>query len=196
MEVKDESKMAAAGRPLCKIVAAVLLHGPKWLPEVLRALENRFGPVDYRGKMHAFDHTDYYRDEFGEGLWRGILSFRGVANPENLVEWKRKTREIEQEISPSGKRICNIDIGYLDPDKLVLGSFKSGPLKVYLGNGVFADILVKYGNGRFEPMPWAFPDFKDTRYHASLIVIREKLKSDLRKRNTQSGPSPEESLHA
>ena len=69
----------------------------------------------------------------------------------------------------------------MDPDKLVLASFKRGPCKLYLGDGVYADLLLKYAKGRFHAMPWAFADFKDGRYGKTLLVIREKLKADMHK---------------
>ena len=36
----------------------------------------------------------------------------------------------------------NIDIGYMDLDKVVLPSYKRGPFKLYAGNGVWLDMLL------------------------------------------------------
>lgn len=170
---------------------AVLGPAPRPPEALYQALEAAFGPIDYRGDFHPFDTTDYYAAEFGPELRRGWVSFRGLDGPEHLPARKRRAAELEGELAREGRRAWNLDIGYMDPDKLVLASFKRGPCKMYLGNGVYADLLLKYSKGRFDPLPWAFADFKDDRYTRNLLVIREKLKAELHKtRKAGIGGSP------
>ena len=161
---------------------AVLIPGPQPVAALWDALERQLGPLDFKGSFLPFGTTDYYREEFGEGLHRGFVSFRGLFDPGDLAAFKREAAALEASWSVDGKRSANLDAGYLDADKLVLASFKRGPAKLYLRDGVYADMLLRYTKGRFEPLPWAFPDFRDGRYHKGLLSMREKLKSDLRKR--------------
>lgn len=168
---------------------AVLGPAPRPPEEVYQALEEAFGAIDYRGEPVPFETTDYYAAEFGADLRRGWISFRGLGSPEMLALLKVRAAGLERRWALEGRRTWNFDLGYMDPDKVVLGSFKRGPCKLYLGNGVYADLLLRYAKGRFEPTPWAFADFKDDRYGKGLLVIREKLKAELHK--TRIGP-PEE----
>jgi hypothetical protein len=172
---------AAPTEALSKRVVAVLVSGPRPSETLWADMEKRFGPLDFKGAFSAFDTTQYYREEFGDDLHRGFASFRGLFDPKGLAAFKHEAADLEASWSAGGKRSCNLDAGYLDADKLVLASFKRGPCKLYLTDGVYADLLLKYAKGRFEPLPWAFPDFRDGRYDRSLLAIREKLKSELRK---------------
>jgi hypothetical protein len=165
----------------CKWILAVLGPLPKPPESLWQALETAFGAIEYKGGFFPFEGTDYYREEFGAGLYRGFIAFRGVGGPEFLPRQKHAAARVEQQWSRSGKREFNLDIGYMDPDKVVLASFKRGPAKLYLGDGVYADLLLRYSRGGFEPLPWAFADFQDGRYQKSLLVIRQKLKAELRK---------------
>ena len=165
----------------CKWILAIL-GPPERPPESLwQALEAVFGPIEYKGEFLPFDGTDYYREEFGQQLHRGWVAFRGIDSPEKLPNLKHAAMRVEEAWTQEGKRKFNLDIGYMDPDKVVLASFKRGPCKLYLGDGVYADLLLKYAQGRFDPLPWAFADFQDGRYQKTLLVIRQKLKSELRK---------------
>ena len=165
----------------CKWIMAIL-SGENILPETLyQALEKTFGPVQYKGPAFPFETTDYYENEFGTHLNRRFIAFEGLDTPEKLVSLKLSAMRLEAEWQRDGKRWFNLDIGYMDADKVVLASFKRGPCKLYLGDGVYADLLLKYSQGHFDAMPWAFSDFKDGRYQKSLLVIREKLKSEMRK---------------
>ncbi|HKP96959.1 MAG TPA: DUF4416 family protein [Fibrobacteria bacterium] len=176
---------------LCKRVMAVLAPDRRPSEALWEGLEKEFGPIDFKGDFLPFDATEYYRDEFGTGLFRGFVSFRGLEDPDRLPDRKHAAARMEAAWSRAGRRVFNLDIGYLDPDKLVLASFKRGPCKLYLRHGVYADLLLRYSKGRFDPFPWAFSDFKDGRYDKSLLVIREKLKAELRKSRDPSPGEPE-----
>jgi hypothetical protein len=160
---------------------ALLGPAPRPQEALMQALESAFGGIDFRGDFLPFDVTDYYAAEFGPGLARGWISFRGLGGPEELAAKKAAAAALERAWAKDDKRLWNLDIGYMDPDKLVLASYKRGPCKLYLGHGVYADLLLKYAKGRFDPLPWAFADFKDDRYSRNLLTIREKLKSELHK---------------
>lgn len=178
---------------LSKRVMAVMVSGSRPSEALWDALAARFGALDFKGAFAPFDATGYYRDEFGENLHRGFISFGGLFDPGGLPAFKREASALEAAWSRDGRRSCNLDAGYLDPDKLVLASYKRGPGKLYLRDGIYADMLLKYAKGLFEPLPWAFPDFRDGRYNKGLLVIREKLKSELRKRREASpGNEPAE----
>jgi hypothetical protein len=177
-EAPDDERSGLA--PECKRVLAVLTALPEWLPERVRILEASFGPVDYRSAFVPFSDDAYYAAEMGGPLWRGWLSFRGSVSPRDLPAWKRRARELEAQWAVAGRRSWNLDIGYLDSDKLVLASFKRGPLKLYLDQGVWADVILGYSQGAFQPAPRTFPDFRDGRYDKYLKVIREKMKAEMR----------------
>ena len=187
----SNSTLQAPREALCKRVLAVLAPSPTPPEALWVALESVFGPIDYKGGFLPFDTTDYYVDEFGAGLHRGFIAFRGLESPERLPEDKRAASCLETQFADGGKRLYNLDIGYMDADKLVLASFKRGPCKLYLRDGVYGDLLLKYAKGRFEPFPWAFSDFQDGRYQKSLLIIREKLKSELRKSRDEGAGEPD-----
>jgi uncharacterized protein DUF4416 len=176
---------------LCKRVLAVLAPDPAPPASLWEGLEKVFGPIDYKGGFLPFDTTEYYRDEFGPGLFRAFICFRGLESPDSLPKDKHAACRLEGEWAVEGKRVYNLDIGYMDADKLVLASFKRGPCKMYLGDGVYGDLLLRYAKGRFEPFPWAFSDFQDGRYGKSLLTIREKLKSELRKYTDEASGEPD-----
>jgi hypothetical protein len=176
----------AHAEPLCKRILALLIPTLRPEPAVCQTLESAFGPIEYKGDFFPFDCTDYYREEFGPELYRGFLAFRGLDNPGRLPDLKLMAAGLENTGSREGRRVFNLDIGYMDADKVVLASYKRGACKLYLRDGVYADFLMKYAKGRFEPMPWAFADFRDGRYEKSLLVIREKLKSEQRRQSSTS----------
>jgi hypothetical protein len=90
-----------------------------------------------------------------------------------LVAAKIACIAIESALSHDAKRRVNLDIGYLDHNKLVLASVKSAGQKIYLRDGIFADLVARYAQGRYQPFAWTFPDFKDGRYDTELQTLRE-----------------------
>jgi len=166
-----------AGRPReaapAKYLAAIL-H-PRGFDAgglLLPALEERFGRVDFRGEAHPFSMTDYYAPEMGPDLDRTIVSFEPLGTPDGLVRAKLLAAEIEARFAVDGNRRVNVDVGYVDFFKVVLASFKEGPQKIYLGEGVYADPVLMFHEGRFKPFEWSFPDFRAGTYMEDLRAIR------------------------
>jgi hypothetical protein len=163
-----------------KLLAAVLWSDVDALAAALEDLRSRWGKIDVTGSDHPFDVTDYYEKEMGAGLLRRIVSFEGLVLPQILSEAKLVCNEIENKLAHGKARRVNLDIGYLDHNKIVLGSAKYAGQKIYLGAGIYADLVARYREGRYQPFEWTFPDFRDGRYDHDLAQIRRTYLSQLR----------------
>ncbi len=163
-----------------KLLALLLWRNEEALKEAYAELERVFGRIDYSGSDHPFDVTNYYEPEMGSGLKRTFISFAGTRDPGEAASLKHAAASVEKKLSVEGRRRVNIDVGYLDPHKLVLLSFKYGAPKIYVGQGVWADPICLYRKGTFQPFAWTFADFKDGRYNKDLLAIRSLYKADLR----------------
>ena len=155
-----------------KLFVAVLWSREETLQNALRHMESAWGAVDYSGPDRPFNLTDYYEKEMGSDLKRRLVSFRELFPPDRIGEAKHMANNIEDASADSGRAV-NLDVGYLDHNKIVLASFKGAGQKIYLGNGAWADLVARYRSGRYQPFEWTFPDFKDGRYDTELKEIRE-----------------------
>jgi hypothetical protein len=171
--------LARAADPVKQFVA-VLWSDRASLDSALEALRGRWGEIDFVGAHHGFDLTDYYAAEMGGNLKRTIVSFRALVPPESLVEAKLACNEIEAHHTEGSSRRVNLDIGYLDDNKIVLGSVKAAGQKIHLGSGVYADLVGRYREGRYQPFEWTFPDFRCGRYDAELASIRARYLEQVR----------------
>jgi len=167
-----------------KLFVAALYAREDALQTALRLMEPVWGEMDYAGPEHPFNLTDYYEPEMGKNLLRRLISFQELFPPERLGEAKHVANNIEDRCISAGEngRPVNLDIGYLDLNKIVLASFKGAGQKIYLGGGVWADMTARYRGGRYQPFEWTFPDFRDGRYDAELKAIREIYRAALRSR--------------
>ena len=145
-------------------------------------LSETFGPTDYESDLLPFDHTSYYTAEFGEGLTRKIGAFAELVDPARLAEVKRLTNDLEMGWAKEGKRRINVDPGYVSPAKLVLATTKDHGHRIYLGQGIYAEVTLCYRNKTFCPWEWTYPDYASPPYIAIFNHIRELYLAQLRQR--------------
>ena len=170
---------APAVPPPVRPIVAILWADRDALDAAKEVMVEAWGELDYEGADHVFDATDYYRSEMGEGLHRRLVSFRELMSPESLVERRLRSGSIEDSLrGPNGRRV-NLDPGYLDLGKVVLASLKGLSQKIYLGRGVYADLLLRFHSGAYRPFDWTFPDFRDQRYERELLEMRARYRSAL-----------------
>jgi hypothetical protein len=163
-----------------KLLVAVLWADAEALRAALQGMAEWWGPIDFEGTDHSFDMTDYYETEMGPTLFRRLVSFQPLVSPESLVEVKLACNRREEEQRGLAGRRVNLDSGYLDHNKIVLASAKGLGQKIYIARGIYADLVARYGKGRYQPFEWTFPDFKDGRYDGELAEIRQRYLQQLR----------------
>ena len=161
-----------------KLFVAAIYADPKWLIKARTEMQRQSWEIQHQSQVFPFDQTDYYSTEMGEGLKRCFLSIRGLQSLEFYAEWKLKTAEIEEQLSKKGKRTINLDPGYLDLSRVVLLSGKEGSHKIYLRNGVWADLVLLKDKGGYRNFPWTFPDIRTGRYDDFFLQVRAEFKKE------------------
>ena len=164
-----------------KFFIGVLYSQSERLEQALALIEKEFSPIDYQSKDYHFDVTDYYQPEMGAPIFRRIISLTELNDPIALAQAKLTTNAIEMQLAVEARRKVNLDIGYIDYDKVVLASAKYGIHKVYIGHGIYADMALHYEKGGFSPYAWAFLDFKESRYYRDFMQIRIRYKQQMKK---------------
>ncbi len=166
-----------------KLFAGILYSDKTLLKNALNVLAKKFGEIDFESPEFEFTNSDYYKDEMGQPIFRKFFSFSRLINPNELAQIKLETNQIEKELAVAGKRKVNLDPGYMDYNKVVLASAKFNAQKIYLDHGIYADPTLWYEKGKFEPYPFAFPDFKTNLYEKAFQHMRVLYKGQCRKMN-------------
>jgi Domain of unknown function (DUF4416) len=156
------------------LVAAVFGRRPETLSWAKTRLEADYGPVDRVSAAFPFNQTDYYAEAMGTDLRKQFLAFRNLIGPDRLAEIKLHTNAIERELAEAGRhaepRPVNIDPGYLNLGKFLLATTKDQAHRVYLRDGIFAEVTLHFEAGAFVPWPWTYADY---RLPAVLDFLRE-----------------------
>jgi len=179
--------MAQAHKPEdVKLIVGMLSAFPKAFELARSSLCDHYGPVDLESPPIPFNFTRYYESEMGPGLVRRFLAFQRLMDPAALADVKLHTNRLEAELAAKlgapVPRPINLDPGYLTLAKLVLASAKDFSHRIYLRDGIYAEVTLHYEKGgTFRSWPWTFPDYAESAaYHAFLAEARGKLKTQLR----------------
>ncbi len=166
--------------PDAKLVVGLFTSDKDLAEPVARDLERLFGPVDMVGRWIPFDFTGYYEKEMGGPLYRRMFSFEKTVGQDELADIKTRTNEIEKKYLDGGNRRVNVDPGILTLERFVLATGKNFAHRIYLKNGIFADLTLIYSKGGFRELPWTYPDYKDERLLSVLEKVRRKYVMDLK----------------
>jgi hypothetical protein len=159
-----------------KLICGMISADETLMTQVETELAGRFGGIDLRSDLMPFDYTDYYEKEMGAGLFRRFVSFATMIDPVELADIKVVTNSIEQRLARgTGKRTINLDPGYVTPAKLVLATTKDFSHRIYLRDGIYAEVTLNFRKSGLTFFDWTYPDFKSGRYNDFLAEVRRRV---------------------
>jgi hypothetical protein len=160
-----------------KLICGITISPKLSLDPVIENLENTFGLIDHRSDIIDFIHTDYYVSEMGVGLKKLLVSFERPFHPQDIWLAKRSTIDIESIYEEGGMRRVNLDPGYVEPSKLILASTKNFSHRIYLQQGIYAEITMTYAGGQYHKLPWTYPDYQEPAFLKFLEIAREDARN-------------------
>jgi hypothetical protein len=126
-----------------------------------------------------FSETGYYGPTMGGDLRKTFFAFQRPADPAGLARWKLTANAREAEYAALARhpepRPLNLDPGYVALGKLVLASTKDFAHRIYLGDGIYAEITLFYRHGRWQHHDWTFPDYRRADYQRFFSECRDFL---------------------
>jgi hypothetical protein len=168
-----------------KLVIGLFTKAKEHADNVCNRLQNKYGPIDLRSRWFDFSYTDYYYREMGAPLFRRVFSFERFIAQKQLAEIKCHTNAIETVFSQQGRRLFNIDPGYLLYERFVLATGKNYTHRIYIGKGIYADLTLIYQQGAYQPLPWTYPDYASSQIGEFLLKVRRKYGADLKSPNKE-----------
>ncbi len=175
-----------------KLLVSLLSADPIFFALVTSRLEQSYGPSDLESEVFPWNTTNYYREEMGENLLRKFVVFERLISPEDLTRIKLETNALEVSLSAisssESRRRVNLDPGYLDTTKLVLASTKNQAHRLYLSQGIYAEVTLLYHHGGFHPFIYTYEDYRWPETHEFLRQVRTRYLQQTRKQRIFDSP--------
>lgn len=140
-------------------VAALLSSAGEDPGPLLGIVEGLWGPLKSVSAPIDFRFTNFYEREMGPGLARRFIAFADLVPADGLRAWKLASNALEARLAVRGCRRANVDPGYLDLGTVVVASVKDAACRVYLGEGIYAQPMLRFEAGGFRAWPWTYRDY-------------------------------------
>jgi hypothetical protein len=164
--------------PVLLLVAVCSRHAPAFCWAYER-MARYFGEVLLESDTFSFTETDYYTQSMGTDLRKQFLAFAALVDPETLPAIKVQTNLWETQYAEQSEhaepRPLNLDPGYITRAKLVLASTKDHAHRIYLQNGIYAEVTLSFRKGAWRSFDWTYPDYRRSDFQHFFTRCRERL---------------------
>ena len=164
--------------PAMLILAAFSRH-PAALDWARQRAADAWGPIALESPAFDFHETDYYEPTMGAGIQKVFFAFAPPFDPARLADLKLQTNAWEKEYARASEhaepRPLNLDPGCLTLGKLVLASTKDFAHRVYLRDGIYAEVTLFYRHHRWEHHQFTFADYRREDYQRFFSACRDFL---------------------
>lgn len=146
--------------------------------DLIRDFEKIAGPVLVYSHPY-YPMARYYASEMGEprDLKRlFFVSLRPVER-EALLSAKKKALSWESVWENQSARQLNIDPGLLTLENVVLSTAKPYSHRVYLADGIYAELCLIFKQAGYTALPWTYPDYSHEQVIDFFHFLRSFLKT-------------------
>ncbi len=173
---KTPGNNPASMRPAARLICGILARNQDLLQQAENLLTAEFGPIILRSEVIPWNFSRYYEPEMGPNLLRGWVCHQPLVPAEKLPGFKKTAIALEQKmLDPQGNRQVNLDPGILTLFNLVLATTKGYTHRIYLGDGIYAELTLIYHKGSFLPLDWTYPDYRTETCLKFLAACRASL---------------------
>jgi len=161
-------------------ICAVISKYPDARQWAIEQLRQRWGQIFLNSEPLPFVANGFYTETMGEPLMKQLVAFYDVVEPGTLAEWKHETNAIEdawaaQTRTPESRPL-NLDSGYITQAKLVLATTKDRDHRIYLRDGMFAEVTLNYVGKKWIHHRWSYPDYRTPRVAEFATDCRNHLR--------------------
>jgi hypothetical protein len=172
--------------PSLLVLAAFIRHGTA-LEWAQHRLAEAYGPIALASPDFSFHQTSYYEATMGKDLRKQFFGFEKLVSCDCLPAVKLRTNQLEEELAKTGgyaeARPLNLDPGLLQLGKFLLATTKDQAHRIYLQDGIFAEVTLRFQDGAFEPWPWTYADYREQTVRDFLKTLRDYYKVQLTSQN-------------
>lgn len=162
------------------LIAAAFSRYPEALEWGREKAAAAWGPLAFESPAFEFVETNYYEPTMGAGIRKCFWACERLIDQAELTAIKRQTNAWEEEYARLERhpepRPLNLDPGYLTAAKLVLASTKDHAHRIYLADGIYAEVTLYYKHHQWHARDYTFPDYRRADYQAFFSKCREYLR--------------------
>ena len=127
------------------------------------------------------DAIENFNEEMGENLKKRFLVFKDLIERDYISEVKKITDKIEKKyLYSNGNRKINIDPAILTLENFILTTNKNFTHRIYLKDGVFADLTLIYNKKLgYTELPWTYADYSSEETKLFLNSVRDLFYNEL-----------------
>ncbi len=167
--------------PPCVRFIGAFSRSPESLDWLWQRVDETWGTTLLRSPQYAFVESNYYHSTMGEGLIKQFAICSEFYDPSELPSDKNLTNHWEAEFASDHDlgvaRPLNIDPGYLGLTKLVLASTKNREHRLYMRDGIYAEVTLAFRSQAWQAMEWTYPDYQREDFQAFFTQAREAIKT-------------------
>ena len=168
--------------PVVRICAVISRHAEahEW---AMTRLSDQWGDLAETESASAGEMGRFYRETMGDGLTKTLIAIETFADPAGLSDWKTLSNQWEAEYKARSQhdeeRPLNLDPGYLSQAKLVLATIKDRDHRIYLRDGIFAEVTLNYVGKKWIHHRWTYPDYRTEAVADFAMRCRHRLREHL-----------------
>lgn len=174
------------------LIAAVTSRYDAALEWTIQQATERWGDLVFASPVFDFTETSFYHESMGYDLKKQFLAFDRLFDPGEIAPTKHLSNDWEKEYAAQfghpEERPLNIDPGYISEAKLVLVTTKDRDHRIYLQQGIFAEVTLYFRSKQWVHSRWTYPDYQRDDFQEFFTRCRTLLRERIRESRRKSKP--------